>query len=418
MTQSNPPVAVLVDAYTTGNFLPPAFHRLAADVVHVQSTPELMTSMLAPDLAAYRANVVHTDLAGTARRLAEFGPVCVAAGQEPGVPLADQLSEHLGLPTNGSRLSSARRNKYDMIEALRTAGVRCADQFRSGDPDDLVAWAERRGQYPVVVKPLSSAATDGVSICHTADDVRVAAKAVLDSETIYNESNTEALIQSYLAGTEYVVDMVSCQGRRYTCGVWEYRKRLIDSTHNIYDTEWVLPADASPVPELIAYTNEALDALGIQFGPTHAEVIITPQGPTLVEVGARLAGNMHPAFHDQVVGGNQADLTALAYLRPDEFLADRAGRHYSKLRDAIVYTAPTTADGIVDRIDEDVVAEIAGLDTVFGVNVKIKPGGRIRPTVDLYTSTLRIFLSAGSPADIERDYRRLQDLKDRVYLLR
>ncbi|HEY1973787.1 MAG TPA: ATP-grasp domain-containing protein, partial [Pseudonocardia sp.] len=388
MTPSKP-VAVLVDAYTTGNFLPPAFHRLGAEVVHVQSTPELMTSMLGPDLTAYRANVVHTEVADTASRLAEFGPACVVAGQEPGVPLSDALSEHIGLPTNGSALSSARRNKYDMIEALRAKGVRCAEQLRSGDPAELLAWAERRGEYPVVVKPLSSAATDGVAICHSPDEVLAAAKAVLATETIYNEANTEALIQSYLAGTEYVVDMVSCQGRRYTCGVWEYRKRLIGSTHNIYDTEAVLPSDAGPVPELIAYTNEALDALGIQYGPTHAEVILTEDGPTLVEVGARLAGNMHPAFHDQVVGGNQADLTALAYLRPDEFLADYAGRHYTKQREGMVYTAPTTSDGIVERVDEDVVAEIAALDTVFGVNVKIKPGGRIRPTVDLYTSTLR-----------------------------
>src|SRR3712207_8684737 len=39
-----------------------------------------------------------------------------------------------------------------------------------------------------------------------------------------------------------VVDMVSWQGRRYTCGVWEYRKRLV-GVHNIYDYEVLLRSE-------------------------------------------------------------------------------------------------------------------------------------------------------------------------------
>lgn len=33
------PTGVLVDAYSTGNFLPAAFDRLGVDVVHLRSTP-------------------------------------------------------------------------------------------------------------------------------------------------------------------------------------------------------------------------------------------------------------------------------------------------------------------------------------------------------------------------------------------
>lgn len=417
MAQQDRPVAVLVDAYTTGNYLPPAFDRLGVDVVHVQSTPELMRSMLVPDLNAYRANLVCLDPAVTAAELKAFEPIAVVAGQEPGVLLADELSERLGLPSNGTALSQARRNKYEMIEALRRAGVRCADQFKSSSAEEIVAWAQDRKTYPVVVKPLNSAATDGVQICADAEQVRRAAEAVLGSQTIYYQANDEVLVQSYLPGTEYVVDMVSVAGQRYTCGVWEYRKRLL-GTHNIYDREVVLPADEHPVPELIDYMYSALAALGIDYGPTHAEVIMTPDGPTLVEVGARLQGNMHPAFHDECLGANQADVTALAYVRPQEFLDRYAGRRYTKLCESSVYTAPTDLDGVVDSIDEAVVEEISALESVYGLNVKIKPGGRIRPTVDLYTSTLRVFMRGATEQDVLRDYHRIQELKDRVYRLR
>ncbi|MFJ7148976.1 ATP-grasp domain-containing protein [Streptomyces sp. NPDC100445] len=415
--QGRRPVVVLVDGYTTGNYLPPAFARKGADVVHVQSTAELMTTMLAPDLSAYLANLVCDSPEETARQLAGYRPVAVVAGQEPGVPLTDRLSELLGLPTNGTARSAARRDKYEMIEALRRAGVRCAEQFKSGRPEELAEWAEQRGQYPVVVKPLTSAAADGVAICRDAAEVRKAAEAVLASRTVFDEPNLEVLVQSYLVGEEYVVDTVSCQGRRYTCGVWQYRKRLI-GTHNIYDHELVLDHRDPRVAELIAYMDTALRALGIVFGPTHAEVVITADGPALVEVGARLAGGMNPAYHDECLGANQADLTALAAVRPEEFLERYAGRHFRKVREAWLYTTPTELDGVVDSLDQDVLAEIEGLESVRGLNVKIKEGGRIRPTVDLYTSSLRIFMAGDSAAQVERDYLHIQRIKDQVFRLR
>jgi len=36
---------------------------------------------------------------------------------ESGVELADTLSEQLKLPSNGTKLSRARRDKYEMVEA-------------------------------------------------------------------------------------------------------------------------------------------------------------------------------------------------------------------------------------------------------------------------------------------------------------
>ncbi|MEV7803584.1 ATP-grasp domain-containing protein [Microbispora sp. NPDC088329] len=415
---SDRPVVVLVDAYTSAKYLPPEFGALGADLVHVQSTPELMPSMPAPDLSVYRATIVHEDVEGTLARLRPYAPVCVAAGQEPGVPLADVLSERLGLTTNGTALSQARRDKYRMIEVLREAGLHCADQFKAGDVEALVAWAERAADYPVVVKPLRSAAGDGVFVCRDAEEVRDAAKAVLASETIYCEANREALVQSYLRGVEYVVDTVSYAGRRYVCGVWEYQKRLLPSGRNIYDRERLLAADEHPAPELIDYVDRALAALGVDFGPAHAEVMWTPGGAALVEVGARIGGNMHPGFHDRCAGANQATVTALAYLDPGRFMREYAGRRYAKRLEAVCCTTSTTLSGVVEAVDHAVADEIAALETVFGLDLKIAPGERIRPTVDLYSSTLRIFMCGRDMDAVNRDYARIEELKDRVYRIR
>ncbi|MFE1885579.1 ATP-grasp domain-containing protein [Streptomyces diastatochromogenes] len=413
---STPPVAAIVDGYSTGNFLPAAFTRLGAQVVHVRSTPEWMTSMLLPNTADYIADLVFEDEEQIVKELRSHGVSAVLAGQEPGVPLSDRLSELMGTASNGSRLSAARRDKYQMIEVLRAAGLHCADQFKSDDPQALVDWAEAHGTYPVVIKPLSSASTDGVFICNTADEVREAAQQVLAARDIFDLPNREVLIQSYLDGEEYIVDTVSHDGHRFVCGVWKYEKTLVNGK-NIYDKDVLLPADEFPVPELIAYVDQVLEAMNIRFGPTHTEVKMTSNGPALVEIGARLNGDMNPDFHQICLGHNQADLIALSYMRPQEFLERYGDRVYTRRQPAVVYNAPSAQEGEVKAIDEAVVREIAALPTVFLPSVKVPVGGRVRRTVDLLTSPLRIFMTGVTQEAVLDDYKRLQELKDKVYLV-
>ncbi|MEV5277451.1 ATP-grasp domain-containing protein [Streptomyces sp. NPDC052811] len=411
------PVAVVVDGYSAGNFYPAAFAGLGAELVHVQSTPEFITTMSQPNLSAYAANVVGSDEAELVERLRAHSPTCVVAGQDGAVPMADRLGELLGVPSNGSALSPARRDKYEMIEALRSAGVRCAQQFKSTDPAAVVAWAQEQGTYPVVVKPLSSAGSDGVRVCRTADEVRAAAENVLTVPNMFGTSNAEVLVQSYLKGTEYIVDTVSADGHHYTCGVWQYEKTLLPSGRNIYNRDLLVDPESELVPALTSYLGEVLQALDVRWGPAHAEVIVTPDGPVLVEIGTRLNGNIHTDFHDLCLGHNQAGLTAQAFVHPDRFIEQYGGRTYRKLRPAAVYNAPTTLDGVVASVDQSVVDEIAALDSVFTVSAKLRPGARISPTVDLLTSPLRAHLTADDDERLTADYERLTKLKDDVYHL-
>ncbi|WP_103502561.1 MULTISPECIES: ATP-grasp domain-containing protein [unclassified Streptomyces] len=412
------PVAVVVDGYSAGNFYPAAFAAQGADVVHVQSTPELMPAMAPPDLDAYRANITSSDESVLAALLRTLDPVCVIAGQESAVPLADRLSEAVGVPGNGSALSAARRDKYEMIETLRRAGVRCARQLKTAEPDAAVAWAEEHGEYPVVVKPLSSAASDGVSVCDGPDAVRAAARTVLASPNMFGAANSEILVQSYLRGTEYIVDTVSCGGSRYVCGIWEYEKTLLPNGKNIYNRDLLVDAATDPVAaELTAYADQVLAALGIAWGPAHAEIIVTDQGPVLVEVGTRLNGNLSAPFHDVCLGHNQAALTAQAYTGPEEFRSRYGGRTYTRRQPAIVYNTPTELDGVVASVDETAVAEIRSLESVLSATVKHAPGARITPTADLLTSSMRVFLTAPDEAVLEAGYEKVRSLKDSVYRL-
>ncbi len=265
-TATETKIGAVVDAYSTGNFLRESFGRLGVRLVHVQSTSELMSTLPAIDLSGYVDNIVHTDEQATLARLRAFEPAFVAVGQEPGVPLADRMSELLGLASNGSALSLARRDKFAMIEAIRAAGLHCASQARAGTAAEATAWAVDCG-FPVVVKPLSSGATDGVYICADAAEVEKAATRILATRDIFDLPNTEVLVQSYLTGVEYIVDTVSADGQHYVCGIWRYRKTIVEGGRNIYDRDVLLGPEEAPAAELIEYTEKVLAALGIRWAP-------------------------------------------------------------------------------------------------------------------------------------------------------
>ncbi|MGW1617791.1 ATP-grasp domain-containing protein [Streptomyces sp. NPDC002172] len=415
-----PKTVVIVDGYSNAASLVTAFARRGYASTHVLSTPEPRPAMIPPRPEDYRGWLVCPDAAAVDQvvdQLHALDPVAVLAGQEPGVPLADMLSERLGLATNGTALSTARRDKYEMIETLRAAGIRCADQFKTDDPDAAAAWAVRHGRTPVVVKPLSSASSDNVYICRTAEEVADAARRVLASHSMFAERNTEVLVQEFLSGREYAVDCVSADGSRYLAGVWESERRHIDGGRTIYDMCVLRDPDAAPVPALNAYVHTVLDALGIRHGPSHAEVIMTPQGPTLVEIGARLNGSMDPDFHDIVFGTNVAELVAHAYTEPTGFARRFGGRVYQPMQAAAVYHAPTALDGVIAAVDTGVVDRITALPAVHSAVVRSGPGRRLRPTEDLLTSPLRFFLAGPDEASLRRDRALVDDLKDEVYRL-
>jgi len=408
------PLGVLVDAYSTGNYLPPAFARLGVDLLHLQSTPELMPSMLAPARESYQDFLVH-DQDDTERDLKELGVSFVLAGQEAGVPLADSLSETLGLRTNGATLSSARRNKHHMIEAVAAAGLRTAEQLLTTDADEAVAWATSRGHWPCVAKPLESASTDGVFVCRNEDDLRRAFPAILTAQNIFDDPNEQVLVQSYLAGTEYIVDSVSVDGHAVIVGVWQYDKRLLSNGKPIYNRDILVDPDAAVVGPMVEYTREVLAALGVRNGPAHSEIIVTERGPVVVEVGARLNGNMHPVFHDICLGANQADLTALAYVRPDEFA--RVDALYTKRQPAIVFNTPTELSGRIASVDTAIVDQIRALPSVVDVTIKRKAGDVIVPTRDLLTSPIRVFMTAPDQETLDADYRFIDSVRESVYVL-
>ncbi|MGW2464177.1 ATP-grasp domain-containing protein [Streptomyces sp. NPDC001761] len=401
---SAPQVAV-VDAFGTAFRYTDAFAALGTGVIHVQSTPGLLPGVAPVDSAKFTRTLVHDgDLDGLADRLAALRPLAVLPGRESGVELADALSERLGLPTNGTELSAARRDKYLQIERLKAQGVPAMRQIRTDDEDELRAWHEALAGT-AVVKPLRAGGGDGVTFCDTPDDSAAALGALLHRVNSLGERNTHVVAQEYLVGAEYIVNTVSCAGLHQVTDVWSTDRITANGVRDLVVAQVLLRPDDPAVPELVPYARRVLDALGIRHGAAHLEIKLTPDGPRLVEAGARPSGL--PYYVAEAVGEGQLEWSADAYLRPERFRA-RAGNDYRR-RTAFAWAALVSpVSGRLVRYRA--LDEVRRLESFRDLTLLVEPGDRVVPTTwDLgYPATLT--LSHPVEAVLRRDLNTLRFL--------
>jgi carbamoylphosphate synthase large subunit len=372
---------VVVDAYRPVRPLVTAIREYGYSCVRVQSTSDTPPVYAGPPSIAddFVANIVHTgDFEATLDAVSAFDPVAVLAGGEVGVEFADRLSEELGLLTNGTARSAARRDKYLMIETLRAAGLNAAAQIRVTDEDALRAWHAQRGGR-VVVKPLRSAGGDGVVFCDTPHESVAAFRRLIGRSNVFGSVNDGVVAQEYLGGPEYMVNTVSRDGQHYVSDVWHTGRVQANGMIDLCDALSLVDSGGPVVAALSDYAFQVLDVLGIRHGPAHLEIRLTPSGPCLVEVGARLPGGGIAFQAGRSTGDSQADLTVSAYLEPEKFLA-KVGTSYQVSQFCAIVGMISPVDGVLRAYRGlDLIERLEGFDSM---QILVPPGQRIARTVD------------------------------------
>jgi biotin carboxylase len=398
----------IVDSYSAGRHLPPALHRHGTECVHVQSPNPDVHLTFNPD--DFIDSVRHSgDVVATASVLRQYGVSCVIAGGESGVELADQLSAELGTPGNGMSRPTARRNKYDMVLALRDSGLAHAATIVSSDADDIIVWAETTVGYPIVTKPVSSAGTDNVTACSSPAQVRAAHEKIMTSTDRHGKSNTVVLAQEFLEGDEYFVNTVSRDGRHYTVEIWRYYKRRLPGGNIIYDYDEPLPSDDPDAKKVDFYTRQVLDALEIRNGAGHSEVMLTARGPVLVECAARLGGGQVLEINTRCLGTNQVELLALSVVHPDEFNRLSTTAYQLLQRPRNVSLINPRDHGVVPS--HETMAAIRALPSYAHTVLTYPEGHPIPRTIDVLTQPGYVYLISDDPAVILADYQKLRKIE-------
>ncbi len=411
-------VCILVDAYRLSKAYTRYLKNNYINCIHVQSSIkplyELAKSSTYDDNDYLASYCYDGDFVALVNKLKTYSPSAVIAGTESGVSLADQLIFAFGLKGNDAAKSIARRNKYEMAKALNAAGVPCMKYANVQNVSEALEWIDWATDYPVVLKPLASAGTESVFICHSKESVIEKFHEIYGKKNCLGLYNQSVLVQEFLRGTEYMVNSVSCHGEHFFTDIWRCHKRLIPGYGMIYDREELLPPDGEVQSYLQHYLKKVLDALGFVTGAAHAEVIDTLSGPRLVEVGARVGGNVQCDVHSHCLGSNQLELNVDAYLHEEDFL-QKTQHPWQLARHALTVLLSTRKQGVVHSIP--MIKVIQSCKSVYWYALSIKPGDLLLPTRDLFTAPGKVILVSDDKDEIELDYRQMMQAMDTGFIV-
>jgi len=437
----------IVDAFSTGACLAYEASRRGYGIVHVLSlepSDELAAMVPAhlrgalPWLATLHVSSELPLGEGAAKLAAELRRVCegrgarlagVAAGAETGVKLADELSEAIrseawaGVQSNGTEMTEARRNKAEMGEAVRRAGVRAVRQLRADRWPPVAAWLESewrldaaRDEEPclLIVKPLESAGSDGVTKCETVGQVKRAVERLVGSVNGLGQVNEGVLVQEFLQGTEYVVDSVSRNGVHKVVAIWVYDRRPTNGASFVLHGQALLGSADPVVAPLVAYAETVLDALHLEHGPAHMEVKLCPPDlkqpdrltPCLVEVGARCHGaeGFWISIAKECCRDDQATAALDAYLDPARFDERPPLPPPTLHASGCIKYLLTHKAGTLQAVDQKALATLTSLPSYRGHEIFLDLGKPVIPTKDCFSWGGCVKLTHLDQAQRDADY--------------
>jgi len=238
---------------------------------------------------------------------------------EAHVSAAARVRERCGIPGTTERTTFLCRDKPSMKEALRAAGIPCAQSLGSDNADEIRAFAANVG-FPLIVKPRDGAGAAGT--------VRVNNVAELE-RALAERRGRNIAVEEFIEGHEGFYDTITIGGRVVHEFVTHYYPNVLEAMRN----RWISPqfvatnrVDAvSGYDEVKAMGQRVIEALGIGTSATHMEWFFGPKGLKFSEIGCRPPG---VRAWDLYAASNEIDIyrewaMAVVHGRPSQKLSRR-----------------------------------------------------------------------------------------------
>lgn len=400
---------VIVDPFSSGRHLAPMLKASGTNVSAIISSSSLADFYLNSLNKNDFDNVLYfQDNEQDVRSfIKNNSPKYIIAGSEPGVDLANILAQENGLICHDLNRRNARRNKFDMQTEIAKNNLRSIKQHLVANYDDTLKWVDNKSiHYPIIVKPIKSAGTDGVAKIHNETEAKQYFDKMHNTVDVMGEKNKVFVAQEFIDGIEYVVDAISINKKHHIVAVWQYTKSNKNG-YVTYDKMELLKRNETP-SELIEYNDQVLSALGIVFGPTHNEIFIDKLGPVLCESGARIHGGMGPLLAKKAIGFNQIELTA-------KLLSDSLTEN-----DLLRWSNTETLGHAIEIFGQnDKLGKLknsyvpnSSVDSEFKLVFEI--GHEITPTRDLITSPSRLLLTGNNKAALESEYNNFRQWESKI----
>ncbi|MBO5939087.1 MAG: ATP-grasp domain-containing protein [Clostridia bacterium] len=225
------------------------------------------------------------DIDGVVKTAEEFKPdgIMTLATDMPMRSIA-AACEKLGLCGISFDTAIKSTDKGEMIRTFEVNGVEHPWYYILSNPnefEDVIA----NITFPCISKPTDNSGSRGVILIHNDDELRDAVS--------YSSSNGRCggvIVEEYMVGPEVSVEIISVDGQPHVLQVTD---KLTTGAPHFVEMGHSQPSrlPESDVIKIKDLACRAVKAVGIENGPAHVEIILTDNGPKMVELGARMGGD-------------------------------------------------------------------------------------------------------------------------------
>jgi hypothetical protein len=223
---------------------------------------------------------------------------------------------------------------------------------------------------------------------------------------------TDVRLAGKLSSNTYMPTVLFAVSCLFRMMVWVYDKRSVNGAAFVYFGCVPIDSNSPEAKILISYTHRVLDALGLKNGPSHGEIMMTPDGPCLVEMNCRAHGgdgNWRPLCRALNGGYSQVESSADAYLDKAAFFAlpDKPPSPFKAAGQEVILVS--FSRGVVKSTPGFEL--IKQLPSFVYLETGVKPGTKVEPTIDLFTGIGSVILMHHDTETLNRDVEKIRHLE-------
>ena len=196
------------------------------------------------------------------------------------------VREATGIPGTSARTAYLCRDKPAMKEALRRAGVPCAQSTRATNAQEARDFADAVG-YPLIIKPPAGAGASGTYQVH---DVGRLERVIVECGLADGHA---VAVEEFIEGHEGYIDTLTISGEVVHEFITHYYPNVLEAMR----TRWISPQmvttnriDEPGYREVRDLTRKVIRILEIGTSATHMEWFFGPKGLKFSEIGCRPPG--------------------------------------------------------------------------------------------------------------------------------
>ncbi len=197
------------------------------------------------------------------------------------------VAKEMGLVGIDEDTAIKATNKACMREALKKNNVPVPKFYKVSNRTEY-AFAVSKFNSAFIVKPADNSGSRGIVKVDDLSDHNFISYAYDYART--SSRNGDVVVEEFMEGPEVSVETLSVNGE---CHVIQITDKMTTGKPHFVEMGHTQPSrlDSDTKIKIAEIARAANKAIGITNGPSHTEIIVTKDGPKIVELGARLGGD-------------------------------------------------------------------------------------------------------------------------------